>query len=302
MSSSASAAGRTVWQLFKILLSIVLIGFALWVIVPRLNEVASTDAVITARTLMIRAPEEGTVVECPRRADVSVTKGQTIVVLDVSGDARAARTVADESSILAARIKALEDQYNTNEAARKQPENADKRADYLIAQANLGATLAETRKRGELQRAANGEKTRAPVTTPIEGVVWRALTQPGKRVAAHEPLVQVLDTDSFFVDCSVHRDDVQYISPGGKASIKILGQSQTLEGTVESVLSPVSYDEQLDFAVAGPRVRSNEYRVLVRLPQTPGLVSPQKAGMGVRATVVFGHRVGVLENLLTLSR
>ncbi len=302
MSSSATSAGRSVWKLFKIVFSILLIGFALWVIVPRLNEVASTDAVVTARALMIRAPEAGTVAECPRRSGITVTKGQTIVTLDIVSDSRAAKALDDDLNAFATRIKALEDQYNANETARKQPENADKRADFLIAQANLGATLAEARKRSELLRAATVSKPHVAVATPIEGLVWRALTQPGKMVAAHDPLVQVLDTDSFFVDCSVHRDDVQYIQPGGKASVKILGQSQWLEGTVESVLSPESYDEQLDFAVAGPRVRSNEYRVLVRLPQTPGLVSPQLLGMGVRATVIFGHRIGVLENLLTLSR
>jgi len=68
------------------------------------------------------------------------------------------------------------------------------------------------------------------------------------------------------------------------------------------VLSPVSYDEQVDFAVAGPRIRSNEYRVLVRLPAQADAQSAATLALGVRATVVFGHRSKILESLLTLSR
>ena len=304
MSSLAHAAGRTAWQWIKILLSVLLIAYGVFLIVPRLNEVASTDAVITARALMVRAPEAGTVTDAPRTGGGWIKKGDVAAKIDTAGDPVALRALETEGAALAARLKALEDQYNANETLRKTADGVDKRAELLIAQASIGATLMETRKRFEIAQSATDRAHARPMElkAPVDGFVWRALASQGSQAAAHAPIFQIIDASNFFADCSVHRDDVQYIQPGAKVSVKILGQTQLLEGVVETVLSPVSYDEQVDFAVAGPRTRSNEYRVLVRLPPIADRNSALTFGLGVRATVVFGHRVRFLENLLTLSR
>ena len=304
MASFETFARRTAWQWVKISLALLLIAYGLFLIVPRLNEVSSTDAVVTARTVMVRAPEAGVVSDAPRNSGRWFQKGAPAAKLDLSGDPKALQALEDEALILVARVKALEDQYNANEALRRAPEGPDKRSDLLIAQASIGATLIEARKRLELLRESADRSKAKPlvIPAPIDGLVWRALATPGNPIAAHAPIFQMLDTGSFYVDCSVHRDDIQYIQPGGKAAVKVLGQAQAIEGIVEVVLSPTSYDEQVDFAIAGPRVRSNEYRVLVRLPPPADPMGAAALGVGVRATVVFGHRVRFLENLLTLSR
>jgi multidrug resistance efflux pump len=305
MASPGTFVRRTAWQWVKILLALALIAYGLMLIVPRLNEVSSTDAIVTARAWTVRAPEGGTVSDVPRVTGLGapVRKDQPAARIDVAGDPKTQRELEDDTIVLQTRIKALEDQYNANEAQRKTADTADKRAEFMIAQANIGATLLETRKRLELIRAsADRSKGRqVTVTSPVEGCVWRVMALAGTQVAAHDPLFQVIDTASIYVDCSVHRYDIPYIQPGGKVKVKVLGSSQWLDGEVETVLSPTSYDEQADFAVFGPRAKGNEYRVLVRLPNASGAMSVQMLGIGVRATVVFGHRSGLLENLLSLS-
>ena len=304
MGDSTTPVRHRAWQLLKIALALLLIGYGVWLIVPRLNEVSSTDAVISARVLMVRAPVAGSLTEAPRSGGAWIQKGQPVARIEPGNDAITLKGFDDEVRVLNAKILFLETQYNANEVLKKSPEGADKRADLMIAQTSLGATLVEMRKRLEIvQAATDRSKTAAAVVSaPIDGMIWRALEVPGSQVAAHSPILQMLDASNFFVDCSVHRDDVQFIQAGAKVPVKVLGQPQWLEGTVESVLSPVSYDEQADFAVAGPRVRSNEYRVLVRLPPQGDRMTGAALALGVRATVVFGHRSKILESLLTLSR
>jgi hypothetical protein len=168
----------------------------------------------------------------------------------------------------------------------------------------------EARQRLEsLKKAAVAETQRIEasrkleISAPLTGAVYRIFEGPGAQIAQHSPLLQILDYRSVFADCSIHRDDIQYVSIGQKVTVKPLDSPRQFDGVIATVLGPSSYRENIDYALGGPRMQGNEYRVMVQLNADQlDLKTIQAVMIGTRATVNFGKRTRAFDWLLTLSR
>jgi multidrug resistance efflux pump len=108
--------------------------------------------------------------------------------------------------------------------------------------------LVETLKQGvrdaeaELDQVEADVRKQAVVTVnaPVNGVVWRLMTQEGKFVQQGEKLGEVLDCNKRWIDAFVDEREVRSLQPGTPATITLYGaNSQTLEGRV-SLIRPGS--------------------------------------------------------------
>ena len=179
-----------------------------------------------------------------------------------------------------------------------------------MAQVPIQGMVLEARQRLEtLRKSALAETQRlesarkVEISAPLTGAVYRVFEIPGAQTAQFSPILQMLDYKSVFADCSIHRDDIQYVSIGQKVNVRPLESQRQFEGVVASVLGPSSYRENIDFALGGPRMQGNEYRVVVQINADQlDLKTIQAVMIGTRATVYFGRRTRAFDWLLTLSR
>lgn len=299
-------------QIVKLALALALIVYGVMLLAPRLIEITSSDAIVNAQVVTIRAPIAGTLSDGPRMPGAWIQQGAKLAVIEnKQSESPVLADLNREIGIQTSRLQTLETQYNSLDEALKKTLAADnKKVELFVAQVPIQGMVFEARQRLESLRKAVESETlrfeaskRAEVAAPLTGAIYRVFEVPGTQTAQHSPLFQMLDYKSVFADCSIHRDDIQYVSIGQKVQVKPLGSQRLFEGTVASVLGPSSYRENVDYALGGPRMQGNEYRVMVLLNADQlDLKTIQAVMLGTRATVYFGRRTRAFDWLLTLSR
>ncbi|NLC55707.1 MAG: efflux RND transporter periplasmic adaptor subunit [Armatimonadetes bacterium] len=128
-------------------------------------------------------------------------------------------------------------------------------------------------------RLARGDLEKTSLRAPIAGVVSVRQVEPGETVQAGQPLLEILDPTSFYVEATALDRDVPRVSPGQPVTLRfdLLG-GQTVPGRVREVLPP-----------AGPQERG--FRVKIALGTTDRRLRP---GMSASGTIQAGSRPDVL--------
>ncbi|HEU4763939.1 MAG TPA: efflux RND transporter periplasmic adaptor subunit [Gemmatimonadales bacterium] len=211
---------------------------------------------------LLAAPSAGVVHRVRTQVGAEVQAGDTLVELDVpelTAEARSTAAAADVAERESKRQHALLAQ---GIASARQVEEADNAATTARAAADAAARLL----------------ARTRVLSPIEGDVDRVMVQPGERVDAGAPLVQVMDADTLDLVVPVPADHLPRIRKGQAAWVVAEGDSARHAARV--------------FAVA-PGVDSvtNAGRIVVRMPN-PG--ERIRVGTGATATVEVGLIRGAL--------
>jgi multidrug resistance efflux pump len=108
----------------------------------------------------------------------------------------------------------------------------------LIQARQAAARAREVEAQVELQK-------QAVVNMPCDGVVWMAPAKPGVQVAAHEPVLQVIDPRRIWVDAFFHERKADKLRPGVAVVMRAVDGVQTWHGRVESVragVGRIAYD------------------------------------------------------------
>ena len=95
------------------------------------------------------------------------------------------------------------------------------------------ARQAEARTR-EVERQVELQKE-TMVQMPFDGVAWTIPAKTGAQVAAHEPVLQVIDPRRIWVDAFFHEKYSPKLRPGAPVTIRALDGRETWHGHVESI-------------------------------------------------------------------
>jgi RND family efflux transporter MFP subunit len=129
-----------------------------------------------------------------------------------------------------------ERQQRLGEAAslqqKEQAQTAEEQADAAFRQATANRDLA----------ALNLERSEIKAT--VNGTVSNLSLRPGDYVSAGTARIALIDTDSLRVEGYFEETKLPRIHPGDKVSIHLMGQSQSLQGHVESIATGIEDRER----------------------------------------------------------
>jgi len=85
----------------------------------------------------------------------------------------------------------------------------------------------------------------AIVSMPFDAVVWAVPAKPGAQVAAHEPILHVIDPHRIWVDAFFHEKHANKLRPGVAVRIRALDGQESWSGRIESIragVGRIAYD------------------------------------------------------------
>jgi adhesin transport system membrane fusion protein len=118
------------------------------------------------------------------------------------------------------------------------------------ARAELTQKVAELTVIGETMRGARDRVVRTDVRSPVDGIVNKLnVNTVGGVVKPGEPLVEIVpQQESLLIEAKVRPNDIAFVHPGQKASVKITAYDFSiyggLDGEVVRISADSSYDEQ----------------------------------------------------------
>lgn len=210
---------------------------------------------------LLSAPAAGVVGPVSATVGSRVSRGATIVTLDVpelEANARQLAAAADLAEREAARQQKL---LADGIAARKQVDQAT--SDAVSARAAAGA--------------AEALLARTRIASPIDGVVQRVMVQSGVRVESGAPVAEVVAPGTLEFDAAVSAAVLGRLRAGLSATILIDGDTAAIEGKVRAVAPAVDS-------------LTNTGLVIVRV----GRSGTARPGAPARARVALGGRRSAL--------
>jgi multidrug resistance efflux pump len=190
------------------------------------------DATVRAYVVTMAPEVSGRIVELPISDNKFVHKGDLLMVIDPT-DYKIAVTLA-EAAVQQTQASA---QNAKKEAKRRlalttlavtveQQETFESKAQ--VAQAQYQQAVARLN-----QARVNLERTE--IRSPVNGWVTNLLVQLGDYANVGQNKLSVTDADSFWIDGYFEENNIASIRIGDRASIKFMGYSQIVYGTVDSI-------------------------------------------------------------------
>ncbi|RKF18408.1 HlyD family secretion protein [Altericroceibacterium spongiae] len=110
---------------------------------------------------------------------------------------------------------------------------------------------------------------RAEVRSPVNGIVTNFQLRPGAYATAGQPVMALVDRDSYYVAGYFEETKLSHIRPGTHASIKLMGEDEELTGHVEGLSAGVEDSERgtgADSMLADVNPTFNWVRLAQRVP------------------------------------
>ena len=85
---------------------------------------------------------------------------------------------------------------------------------------------------------------RADVRAPVNGVVTNFSLRPGAYASAGQPVMALIDRDSFYVAGYFEETKLAHIHTGAKVTIHVMGESRVLRGHVEGMSAGIDDRER----------------------------------------------------------
>ena len=233
-----------------------------------LTSATSEQAYINAEMTVLRAPIEGQLRLEPVQPGARIVRGATLFrvenprfgnqeamaqsnwLRELTGRLQAE---ADEAAV---RCQQQEQVYRLHEKMHE--EKLISRLAFLEEETKLAlartaltnklvqARQAEARAR-EVERQVELQKE-AMVQMPFDGVAWTIPAKSGAQLAAHEPVLQVIDPRRIRVDAFFHEKYAPKLRVGARVTIRALDGGDHWPGRVESVRGGVGRIAFEDFA------------------------------------------------------
>ncbi|GAB3629927.1 p-hydroxybenzoic acid efflux pump subunit AaeA [Pandoraea terrae] len=220
----ALLAAWTLWQLY-----------AYYTYAPQ-----TRDGRLRADTIPLAADVSGRVEAVMVHDNQVVHRGQTLFVIDtvrLTNDlAEAEAAVATAQAQLASaqredkRYRALADVVAPQEVDTRRSAVEEARARHAQALAS------RDRARINLERAR--------VVAPVNGIVTNFSLRPGAYATAGQPVMALLDRDSFYVSGYFEETKLARMRPGMPALVRLMGEDRSLHGHVEGVSAGIEDRER----------------------------------------------------------
>jgi RND family efflux transporter MFP subunit len=179
------------------------------------------------------APEvSGRIVELPVADNQFVHKGDTLMVVDPTNFAIAARladAAVDQTKALAQNAQAQSARrQKLTDLAVSQEEQQTFTSNALSATAAYQQALAR-------RDQAHVDLKRTRILSPVNGYVTNLQVQLGDFVTIGQKSISLVNADSFWVDAYFEETNLRGILEGDAARIKLMGRGEVVRGHVESV-------------------------------------------------------------------
>ena len=294
----------TLLRLLKPLLTLLVVLIAmlvLWHLYSYYTYAPQTrDGKIRADVVPLAADVSGRVEEVHVRDNQAVHKGDLLFTIDRvrlrNALAQAEAAVATAQATLSAaerenrRYQGLADIVSGQQRDDRRSQAEEARARY--AQAIADRDLA----RINLERSA--------VRAPVNGIVTNFSLRPGAYATAGQPVMALVDSDSYYVAGYFEETKLSHVRPGAHATIRVMGEDQPLSGHVEGRSAGID-DRERTTAAGTLLANVNPTFSWVRLAQrVPVRIAIDKVPSGI--DLIAGRTVTVTldgaEDALTVRR
>lgn len=239
------------------------VGWQLWVYY--MDDPWTRDGRVRADVVRIAPDVSGFVSEVMVQDNESVQAGQVLFQLD---RARYDLALAQAKQQVLSRRATWEqtkrdvDRYNALDAtsvSRQRQEQA-RQAEAEAAAAFHEAEIAES--------VAQLNVDRTEIKAPVSGIVTNFSLQPGNYLNAGQAVTALIDTQSFYVVGYFEETKLPRIHVGDRAHVRLMGESATIDGHVQSVAAGIE-DRELGSSLnllANPNPTFSWVRLAQRVP------------------------------------
>ncbi len=235
---------RKVMSAFKVLMTtgaVLLAGVVVWNLYSYYHYAPQTrDAKIRADIVPLATDISGSVETLYVHDNQVVQKGALLFSLDKkrlsSEVSQAEAMVKQEKATLQAADREYKRYQRLNNAVAAQQRD-DKRDAFILAQARLDKALADL-------ELAEINLSHADVYSPVEGVVTNLTMRVGTYANAGEPVMAIIDQNSFYVSGYFEETKLSRISNGAIATIFVMGESKPIYGHVEGLSAGINDSER----------------------------------------------------------
>ncbi|WP_020078818.1 HlyD family secretion protein [Klebsiella aerogenes] len=198
------------------------------------------DGKITADVVPLATDVSGIVSRVYVRDNQRVHKGQLLLSLDKARLVNAeeqANAAVEQAKIKLVTARRENQRYQSLKNAISQQEQDNKRDALALANADLDQAIAD-------QKLAAINLQRGDLYAPVDGIITNFSLRPGHYATAGQPVMALVDSDSFFVAGYFEETKLGKIRVGDPATIRIMGESQVIRGHVESLAAGINDSER----------------------------------------------------------
>lgn len=169
-----------------------------------------------------------------------VHKGQLLLSLDkvrLRNALEQANAAVERANVQLVSARRENQRYQALQSAISQQERDDRRDTQSLAKANLDQALAD-------QALARINLQRADLYAPVDGVVTNFSLRPGAYATAGEPIMALVDSNSYYVAGYFEETKLGRIKNGDRVIIRIMGEQHPLYGHVDGLSAGINDSER----------------------------------------------------------
>lgn len=284
-------ARQRVVQIFKILLTLALAclgALVLWHLYSYYTYAPQTrDGKIQADVVPLAADVSGQVMDVYVHDNQTVKRGQVLFLVDrerlANALARADAAVGTAQATLSSaeredrRYRGLAGVVSSQDVDTHRSAAEQARATYnqAVADRNLARINLE----------------RAEVRAPVNGVITNFSLRPGAYAIAGQPVMAIVDSDSFYIAGYFEETKLSHVREGSHATIRVMGEERPIDGHVTGLAAGID-DRERTTAAGSLLANVNPTFSWVRLAQrVPVRVAIDRVPGGL--TLIAGRTVTV---------
>lgn len=248
------------------------------------TSATSDQAYINAEVVMLRAPIEGELKLDQRSPGTMISQGTPVFTIQNSrfGNQEASAQLnalqelterlqaeADEAAVVCLHQESVCKLHEKLHAEKVISDLQLSEEQTKLAVARTALTNRQLQARQAAARASSIQhqvelQKEAIVKMPFNGVVWAVPSKAGAQVAAHDPVLQVIDPKRIWVDAFFREKHANKIHQGALVTIRALDGNETWQGRVESIRAGIGRIAYENFTAALP-VDYTTCRIAVRI-------------------------------------
>ncbi|HIE1388996.1 TPA: efflux RND transporter periplasmic adaptor subunit [Pseudomonas aeruginosa] len=231
-------------RLLKLTLTLVLASlalFTLWHLYTYYTYSPQTrDGKIKADVVPLAADVSGRIDDVKVHDNQRVRRGELLFTIDHVRLTNAVSTAQAALAVAEAQSESAQREYRRYQKLKDvvAPQELD------IRQSAAKEAVANRQRAATALEHARIDLARARVTAPVNGIVTNFSLRAGAYAIAGQPVMALVDEDSYYVAGYFEETKLSRIRTGMRATVHIMGEQQTLQGHVESLSAGIEDRER----------------------------------------------------------
>jgi len=231
---------RLTWLILKLTVTLTTVAIAAWVVAVKFQDYLlnpwTRNGQVDAYTVTITPRVTGPIVEQPVKDNQLVHKGDLLFRIDPRTFQDA--VVEDEAALgqaIAARDEA-QDLVNRARSLYKTDPGAVSKLTLVQKENKLRSAISVVRGAEAQLHSAELDLTFTKIVAPIDGYVTHLQIDIGSHVVANQPVLALIDSNSFWIVGFFKETQIENIHPGDQAIAKLMAYpSKPVKGVVDSL-------------------------------------------------------------------